>query len=208
MRQTVNLYTAELRPRKQHLNTRSALVVMAVVVGALVGIMAFGQWQNQQLQQRADRIDRQNSQLKQANERMAAEVEARKPDPELEKALARVTDTIARRQRLLERVDSLANNNQSGFASRMAALARQIPSQLWLTAIRLESSPARMGLKGRTREPERVPLYLEQLGEEPVFAGQTFRDFLLSRPDDENASGGDWVAFRVATDPSEEADNE
>ncbi|PPK51823.1 PilN domain-containing protein [Marinobacter persicus] len=207
MRQTVNLYTAELRPRKQHLNARSALVLVAVVVVALVGAMAFGQWQNQQLQQRAERIERQNSQLQQAIDRMAKEVEARKPDPELEKALARITDTISRRQRLLERVDSLASNNDSGFASRMAALARQVPSQLWLTAIRLESSPPRLGLEGRTRVPERVPLYLEQLGSEAVFAGQTFRDFLLTRPDDEDASG-EWVAFRVATHPSKEAGND
>jgi MSHA biogenesis protein MshI len=208
MRQQVNLYTAELRPRKQRLNARSALLLAALVVVVVLAFMAFGQWQVQKLEQRASQIERQNSQLQQAVDAMVAQVEARKPDPELEKALERVTQTISRRQRLLERVDSLANNNHSGFSSRMSALARQIPDELWLTTVTLESLPARLGLKGRTRAPERVPLYLEQLGEEPIFAGQTFRDFQLNRPDENDEAAGDWVEFRVATEPGEEASNE
>ncbi len=208
MRQQVNLYTAELRPRKQHLNARSALLLAALVVVVLLAFMGFGQWQNQQLERRAIQAERQNGQLQQAVDSMAAQVEARKPDPELEKALERVTQTISRRQRLLERVDSLANNNHSGFSSRMAALARQIPEELWLTTITLESLPARLGLRGRTRAPERVPLYLEQLGQEPIFAGQTFRDFQLNRPDENGDNAGDWVEFRVATEPGGESANE
>jgi MSHA biogenesis protein MshI len=51
-------------------------------------------------------------------------------------------------------------------------------------------------------------LYLEQLGEEPIFAGQTFRDFQLNRPDENDKAAGDWVEFRVATEPGGEASNE
>ena len=201
MRQQVNLYTNELRPRHQRLTAISALALLAVVLVALVAFMAFFYWQSQQLEQRASQIERQNSQLQQANESMAAQVEARKPDPELERALDRVTNTISRRQRLLGRVENLATNNQSGFSSRMAALARQVPDELWLTGINLQSAPARMRLSGRTRVPERVPLYLEQLGEEAIFAGQTFQDFQLTRPGDDDENAGDWVAFRIATEP-------
>lgn len=208
MRQQVNLYTAELRPRQQRLTALSALLLIGLVVLLVLGFMGFGYWQNQQLLERVGSIERQNNQLQQANASMAEQVEARKPDPELERALERVTDTISRRQRLLGRVESLATNNHSGFSSRMAALARQAPSELWLTGVTLQSSPARLQLQGRTRAPERVPLYLEQLGEEPIFAGQTFRDFQLNRPDENDDSAGDWVEFRLATEQGGEAAND
>lgn len=208
MRQQVNLYTTELRPRQQRLTALSALALLGMVVLVVLAFMGFGYWQTQQLEQQVRDIERQNSQLQQANASMAEQVEARKPDPELERALERVTDTISRRQRLLGRVENLATNNHSGFSSRMAALARQVPGELWLTGVTLQSSPARLQLKGRTRVPERVPRYLEQLGEEPIFAGQTFRDFQLNRPGEGDDNAGDWVEFRLATEQGGEAAND
>lgn len=208
MKQQVNLYTAELRPRKQRLKASTLLILLALVVLATAAFRGLGYWQNQKLEQQVAQVERQNSQLRDANEAMARQIDARKPDPELEKALQRVTDTLSRRQRLLQQVENLATNNHSGFSSRMAALARQVPGELWLTGLTLQSSPERLRLTGRTRSPERVPLYLEQLGSEPIFAGQTFQDFELNRPDDEDEERGDWVQFRVATEPGAEESDE
>lgn len=203
-RQQVNLYTAELRPVKQRLSA-TASVLLAFLVAILVGAMAvYGQWQNRQLEAQANAIERQNAQLQQAVDDLAMRAEQQRPDPELELALERVTDTIARRQRLLERVEDLAGNDQAGFSGRMAALARQVPAELWLTSVSLESSPARLNLEGRTRSAQQVPVYLERLGQEPVFAGETFRDFRLNRPEEENAGG--WVEFRMATEHTGGAD--
>ena len=208
MKQQVNLYTPELRPRKQRLNAVTLLVLMVVVILVTAAFRGFGYWQNQQLEKQVAQIERQNRQLSEANEAMAEQIEARKPDPELEKALERVTNTISRRQRLLQQVENLAINNHSGFSSRMAALARQVPGELWLTGLTLQSSPERLRLTGRTRVPDRVPLYLEQLGNELIFAGQTFRDFELMRPGEDAEQSGDWIEFRIATEPGGEGNNE
>lgn len=198
MNQQVNLYTAELRPHKLYLNAIAAVTLALLVAIALVGVMAVGHWQNQQLEQQVDRLERQNHSLEQAVASMAAQVQARQPDPELDAALERVTETIARRQRLLDRVEGLTANNHSGFSGRMSALARQIPADLWLTTVRLQSVPATMSLEGKTRAADLVPHYLERLGDEPAFVGETFSGFRLGRPDDD--ASRQWVEFRVATE--------
>lgn len=198
MNQQVNLYTAEMRPRRLRLSAGAALALVVLVAVTLVGVMAFGHWQNQQLEQQVQRLQQQNQGLEQAVASMTAQVQARLPDPELEAALERVSETIARRQRLLDRVEGLTGNNHKGFSGRMSALARQIPGDLWLTSVRLQSVPATMSLEGRTRSADLVPHYLERLGDEPAFIGETFSGFRLGRADEE--SSRQWVEFRVATE--------
>lgn len=205
MKQQVNLYTPELHPRKQWLDASTLLLLLLLEILSIGVYQGVGYWQRQQLEKQVAVVARQTDQLLAANEAMAKEIAARKPDPELEKALERVTSTLARREQLLQRVEALASHNQSGFSSRMAALARQVPGELWLTGIRLESSPARVQLTGRTRLPERVPIYLENLGAEPIFAGHSFQAFELKKPEETEAQPVDWVAFRIATEPGEEA---
>ncbi|ERS88638.1 fimbrial assembly protein [Marinobacter sp. EVN1] len=198
MQQQVNLYTAELRPNKQKLNATSALMALALVIVVVAGLAGLVRYQNQQLEAQALAVERQNNQLEQVVARLQDEVLARQPDPDLEAALARVTETISRRQRLLGRIETLAISGHSGFSGRLSALARQVPDNLWLTGIRLESFPATLTLKGQTRSADLVPRYLERLGEEPAFIGETFSDFRISRPDGEAAR--QWVNFQIATE--------
>lgn len=203
MNQQVNLYTAELRPQRQKLSARSALALAVLVLLAVAGLTGWEHWRNQQLDTRIAAVERQNQSLEKAIATMASQVEARKPDQELEAALERVTETIVRRQRLLERVEGLTAGGDAGFSGRLAALARQIPDDLWLTYVHLRADPAAMRIEGQTRSAERVPGYLASLGQEPAFIGETFSDFLLSRPED--GAGRNWVEFRVATKQSGEA---
>lgn len=202
MNQQVNLYTAELRPTRQRISARSGLVVAALVVLIVAGLTGWGHWQNRQLEMRVAAVERQNQSLEQAVATMASQVQARKPDQELEAALERVTETIVRRQRLLERVEGLTSGGAAGFSGRLAALARQIPDDLWLTFVRLQAAPSAMRLEGQTRSAELVPGYLELLGQEPAFIGETFSVFRLARPEEGEAT--QWVEFRVATEQSGE----
>jgi MSHA biogenesis protein MshI len=201
--QQVNLYTPELRPTRQRLHAGTAGTMVGIVLVMLVAAMAFGRWHNQALEQQVERLEQQNRNLESAVASMAGQVQARQPDADLEASLARITETIARRQRLLERVEGLATHNHGGFSGRLSALARQVPEDLWLTAVRLQSLPSAMRLEGRTRSAELVPGYLARLGEEPAFKGETFGDFWLQRPDAE--ADRQWVEFRVATEPGGES---
>lgn len=196
MIQQINLYTSELRPRQQRLSAARALGVVVVFAVAIVG---YGAWLNQEQHQMAQQVsglEEQNARLGDAVASLSEAVARRQPDPELEAALQRISEILARRQRLLERVEGLVVSPGKGFSPQMAALARQIPENVWLTGIVLEAQPQRIQIEGRTRTSAQVPLYLEQLGQAPAFTGRTFGAFRLDRPEE-----GNWVDFFVATEP-------
>lgn len=192
MIQQVNLYKAEFRPRRQWLTATSAVFAVVIVLAV---VLATGGWFRHQatgLEQSVANEQATNERLEQSIETLGNEIQARRPDPELEQAIERVTDTLSRRQRLLERVERLANNPSDGFSGPMTALARQIPGGVWLTGLNLQ--PGNITLEGRTGAGDLVPAYLERLGGEAAFAGQSFSDFTLSRSDEHP-----WIEFRVAT---------
>jgi len=196
MIQQVNLYTSELRPRQQRLSAARALGITVVLMLVIAGYGAWLSYEQRQLAREVAGLEQQNSRLDEAVAGLSEAVERRQPDPELEAALQRINETLARRQRLLERVEGLVVSPGKAFSPQMAALARQIPDNVWLTGIVLEAQPQRIQIEGRTRTSAQVPLYLEQLGQAPAFTGRTFGVFRLDRPDE-----GDWVEFFVASEP-------
>ncbi|HAP51511.1 MAG TPA: fimbrial assembly protein, partial [Marinobacter adhaerens] len=117
------------------------LLLVAFVAGFLT-------YENSVMANKASRLDRQNQQLEQAVAELSAAVQARQPDAEVEEALNRVTQTLARRQRLLERVESLVLSEGRNFSPQLSALARQIPKDVWLTDVILESAPDKVTIEG------------------------------------------------------------
>ncbi|MBW3228376.1 PilN domain-containing protein [Marinobacter adhaerens] len=194
MIQQVNLYTDELRPHKERLQAGTAVGVLLVGLLLVAFVAGFLIYENSVMANKASRLDRQNQQLEQAVAELSAAVQARQPDAEVEEALNRVTQTLARRQRLLERVESLVLSEGRNFSPQLSALARQIPKDVWLTDVILESAPDKVTIEGRSRDGALVPRYLENLGDEAAFAGKTFGAFRLSRSDE-----GRWIDFHVSS---------
>ncbi|MBW4936507.1 PilN domain-containing protein [Marinobacter sp. F4206] len=199
MNQQVNLYVQELRPRKEKLQAGMLLGLVAVLVMGLIVTGTVVHYQNNRLENQVHVLELQNMSVEQDIVRLSEAVSARQPAPEVREALERVTDTLMRRQRLLERVESLVLDDGGRFSPQMAALARQIPEDVWLTGIRLNGLQAKVTIEGRARSSALVPAYLENLGEEPAFSGKTFGAFRLSRPET-----GRWIEFHVATERSGE----
>ncbi|MEO9525096.1 PilN domain-containing protein [Marinobacter alexandrii] len=194
MTQQVNLYTQELRPRKETLQA-GALVALVVLLVVALGLgSAVIRYHNSELEVRVNALGSQTETLEQNVVRLSEGVSARQPAPEIQDALDRVTEILVRRQELLVRVEGLILNDGGRFSPQMAALARQIPKDVWLTGIRLNAQPSLVTIEGRARSGALVPTYLENLGNEPVFTGQTFGAFRLTRPEE-----GRWIEFHVAT---------
>lgn len=199
MIQQVNLYTQELRPKKERLQASTGVLILALGLVFVVAGTAVFSYQNAGMARQVANLEQQNARLEQSVAKLAEAVRARQPDQEVEAALARVTETLARRQRLLKKVESLVLSDERRFSPQMAALARQIPDDVWLTGVVLESEPGQVTIEGRTRSAAKVPLYLENLGEEVAFSGKTFNAFRLSRPEE-----GRWIDFHVSTEQKEE----
>ncbi|HET8848633.1 MAG TPA: PilN domain-containing protein [Marinobacter sp.] len=207
MIQRINLYTRDLRPRSQRLTGPGAIGAIGLAALLPLAVSGFMHWQNQQLDQQVAQVSARNIQLEATVLTLTEQLAQHQPDPALEAALKRIADTISRRERLLERVDDLTTVESPGFSPQLAALARQVPDKLWLTRVSLSGPQQTILLEGKALAAEQVPVYLARLGDEPVFAGQTFADFQLQRPDSEPDGpqhDPQVIKFRVATAPGQE----
>ncbi|MEP3165359.1 MAG: PilN domain-containing protein, partial [Marinobacter sp.] len=182
--QRVNLYTDDLRPRREKLQAGLAMSLLVLALVVIAGAGGVARFQASGLQAENSALQQQNEQLERSVAQLTREVEARQPDPDVEAALERVTAALARRQKLLDRVENLIATETTGFSSPLSALARQVPQGLWLTHIRLDASKGAVGLVGKTQAGRLVPVYLEKLGDEPAFTGKTFGSFRLDRGED------------------------
>ncbi|WP_324125909.1 PilN domain-containing protein [Marinobacter sp. F4218] len=200
MIQQVNLYVQELRPHKERMQAGMLMGLVGLLILVIGAAGAVVHYQNNRLTTQVNELELQNIGLEQDITRLSAEVSARQPAPEVREALEQVNDALLRRQRLLERVEGLVLHGGGRFSPQMAALARQIPDNVWLTGIRLNGQQSKVTIEGRARSSALVPAYLENLSDEPAFAGKTFGAFRLSRPE-----SGRWIDFHVATERSGEA---
>ncbi|MEH6356173.1 MAG: PilN domain-containing protein [Marinobacter sp.] len=198
--QQVNLYIDELRPCREKLQAGAALSALALALVLVVVAAGVVRYQQFRLQAKVSALEQQSEQLQNSVEQLTNKVDARRPDPEIEVSLDRVTATLVRRQQLLGRVENLIATEATGFSVPLLALARQVPQGLWLTQIRLDALQGNVGLVGKAQSGQLVPMYLGKLGDEPAFAGKTFASFRLGREE-----GGRWIEFQVATDTDGEA---
>lgn len=193
--QQINLYTEELRPKREKMQAGTAVGILALTLLLLAVAAGFVRYQNSQLTDQLASRQQNIERLEQSVAQLTQEAESRQPDPQVEAALSRVNDTLVRRQRLLAQVESLMSDDTAGFSAPLSALARRVPGGVWLTRIRLNAQNGDVGLSGRAQAGKLVPSYLEALGEEPAFQGKTFGTFRLERSEQDR-----WIEFRVATD--------
>lgn len=119
MRQQVNLYTPELRPRKERIQ---GTFVVACCLGLVLLMLVAGAWlayRKHDLRDRLAALEQQNEQQVAALQALNQELQRRQPDPELTAALARVNEALVRRQRLLERVEGLVLQRGGVFSPKM-----------------------------------------------------------------------------------------
>ena len=197
--QQVNLYTDELRPRREKWLAGAALSALALVLVLVVVAAGVVRYQQFRLQATVSVLKQQNGQLQKSLKQLIGKVVARQPDSEIEASFDRVTVTMVRRRQLLGRLENVIPTEVTGFSVPLLALARQVPQGLWLTQIRLDALQGDVGLAGKAQSGQLVPMYLGKLGDEPAFAGKTFASFRLSREED-----GRWIEFQVATDTAVE----
>jgi MSHA biogenesis protein MshI len=193
-KQSVNLYTAELRPKKELLQAGTAVLALMALVLVMVGIAGVTQWQSQQARAEQSKMSARVEALNAGVASLTQTIEARQARPQQRDELERVAGEVGQRRRILADIEVLAAEKSRGFSSYLEALARQTLNGLWLTGIHLAESGAYVALEGQARAGERVPAYLERLSQESVFKGSAFESFTLDRPEDSNV-----LSFHMAT---------
>lgn len=199
--QQVNLYTEDLRPRKDPLTLNHAVLYtgMAVLVIALASLWA--RWDLARLQDRENRLASQLEQTRQQVESLSAQLEKRAPDAALERSVSQAREQLQTRRKLADRMGRLAKAGARGFSPYLEGLAKQIVPDLWITSLAISLPDQALQLEGMTRDGDQVLAYLQRLEQEPVFSGRRFSYFQLQRDEDSPAG----LTFMLASQrPGEE----
>lgn len=182
--QNVNLYVAELRPRRVILPARQLLLAWLLVLLAIMALQALLQWRAAQ----AEAALRQAQQGFQSTQRALESVEARlaqyAPDEGLRAEIQRLSRHLQATRALQGalRPDDGRATAQT-FVGLLEGLSRQRLDGLWLTGINLLDEGREVQLRGRMIQPELLPIYLQRLQSEPAFSGRSFNVMNLQASD-------------------------
>lgn len=181
MPQQINLCTPIFLAQKRYFSARTmagALGVFVLLGGALAG---YGSWQLNALsagyQHSVQDNQREIERLKAAI-RLNKESTAPADLALVQELQARQAELQQREQLLAELQRGLLREGQ-GHAARLQLVARSIPPQAWVTAIRADD--ARLELSGYTLEPAALNGWMERLAQSPLLQGQQLTAVRIER---------------------------
>ena len=199
--QQIDLYTAELRPRKVLLPLEQILFFTGLLLLVLLVLsIALTSVQTSQLEAMTQ-LEKQDQALQQEFDAKESELALLKRDESLVRLNERRQQQLASREKLLDALDRVAVRDTQGFSEFMLSLARQADSGLWLSRIVLSARNESMLLAGTAYQADSVPAYLERLKAEPVFNGRSFTTFSLSQ----NERKKSWLDFELQAQAKAEA---
>lgn len=201
MMQQVNLYQPILRQQKKVFSALAMTKTLGIIAVLMLALYAFSAWQ-------LERLENEHLELQQREralaERVAGLSRAAQSQPSSRELLQRV-EAAEHEAELKQRVAGMLGDKpvarDGGFSEAFAGLARQRIGGLWLTGIEIRNANAQreIALHGFTARAELVPRLVQQLGEEPVFAGLRFRHMRVFQPEEGDR---DVLAFELTTEPA------
>ncbi len=189
MRQEVNLYADDFRPRREWL-TLEQLAASAVAVIVLVALAALLlQLSLNSLRDEQRELEADVTEARTLVTELDSTLQQRREDVALADRVDRLEQQVRDRRRLLSRADEVTQATREGFTPYLRGVARNSFEGLWLTAIRVNLVRGHVGLEGRAQAGGMVPEYLQKLQTEDVFEGRRFAHFSIDRPDDDEVLG-------------------
>lgn len=198
MKQQINLYQSAIRPEKRLFSGRTLVQSALAVVSALLLTYGFSSYRVNGLSSEMELLHQQESSATQRAERLVSVIAKLNGGEDLSRQLEIRTLALHELETLLDLLRELGLGDTTGFSRYLLSLARQQFNGLWLTRITLSASGKHTVLEGRALDAESVPLYLQNLSEEPPFVGKGFTQFAIERPED---LGSGVVTFSMHSNP-------
>lgn len=182
LRQEIDLYLPELRPKQDWLAPKNSLLFVAVCVvllmlitaGKLVTLLqANSQYEEKQAQivQMQSAVEQLRRQIPQSQAAvMKNEIDALKTD-------------INRQEKIRDVISRQDLGSTNGFSSQLKSLSRQISADVSLQKLVIMDSGARVYLAGQARTADAVPLYVQRLQQEHPFVGSSFGGLSIENAD-------------------------
>jgi hypothetical protein len=182
MFQQVNLYTPLLRQEPKLFSAGAIAIALAIFAVGLLSITGVAWWRNAALDRELHELEAQRAAKSRLVNATAQLIHGEQDPVRIEAHLRDMALELERREKALRGLQAGAAGTRTGFADRMAALARQQVDGLWLHGVVFSSDSAHFTLSGSALRAELVPIYLARLANEDALAGASLESFEIRQP--------------------------
>jgi Tfp pilus assembly protein PilN len=185
MTQQINLYQPELYERGVPFSTRQMASVLVAVLLMIITAGAFNYWRISGLNTELSRLQKRQEAAVQRINDYQHNYPPRSADPDLISEVDAMMNTRQAKLALLQSLSDGHLGNRQGLSEHLFGLARQHLSTVWLRRIRISAGGDQLLFEGSSTHAADIPLYLQRLTEQQVFADREFEYLQLSRSENE-----------------------
>ncbi|MFM2591047.1 MSHA biogenesis protein MshI [Vibrio sp. TBV020] len=177
----VNLFPADLKPKKDHFTLQNVVVGWGVVATLLMLFAAYAHYQKSQLGQELQLIKAQETEFKQQVASLNERLSKHKQTPAKVAAVARLKLEIEAKRNSLDAVGEFDESQQQGYSGVMRSLAELGRDDISLSSISINATT--LDLQGLAREAKAIPNWVNQFKHEINLVGRSFEKLKIGRND-------------------------
>lgn len=179
MKQFVNLYTEQLRPKKEVLPLQQVIVLGAVSLVLMVAVIGGLSWQKSQLLAEEDAIKQEQTKVKEQVAALSQALAARRADDSVQKLLESAQGQRDSYQQLLRRLRQEQNSKSGVFADFMQSFAEIDTANVWLSQIQLIG--LELNITGYMASERALSEWLARFKQQPNLKGRRFSQIQVER---------------------------
>ena len=171
--QQINLYLPEFQPNREPLRSVQMLWGLGLFVVLLIIVSVLSANANHE---RELALEQSRAELEQLKARIV-QLEQQRPRnnlAELDQNIVQLTQELDRRKQIFTIIANKDLGNNTGFSAHLQALGRQSLDTVSLSVFSLQLGGNYAEFAGKTRAADQIPLYVQRLRSEPVFAQAAF----------------------------------
>lgn len=171
--QHINLYLPEFQPNREPLRSVQMLWGLGLFVVLLIIVSVLSANANHE---RELALEQSRAELEQLKARIV-QLEQQRPRnnlAELDQNIVQLTQELDRRKQIFTIIANKDLGNNTGFSAHLQALGRQSLDTVSLSVFSLQLGGNYAEFAGKTRAADQIPLYVQRLRSEPVFAQAAF----------------------------------
>lgn len=171
--QQINLYLPEFQPNREPLRSIQMLWGLGIFIVLLVIFSLLSASDNRE---RAQALVESRAQLEKLKAQVV-ELEQQRPHnnlAELDEQIVQLTQELDRREQIFTIIANKNLGNNTGFSAHLQALGRQSLDTVSLAVFSLQRGGNYVEFAGKAQSADQIPLYIQRLRGEPVFASSSF----------------------------------
>jgi hypothetical protein len=184
MNQQINLFQPIFRQERKLLSLRTVLMALAIVSIALISIWGFSWRQVTRLAHDVDTVKHRLETQQEMVTSVSGQIAEQTTPEKVHANIKHLSALLADRSRALQLLRGGAAGSAVGFSARLEALARNRTDGLWLDHLSISGGSETTGgllLEGHALDAQLLPIYLQQLANEPDLSGARFDQVVIDR---------------------------